>query len=151
MTLHHLMLFLHLLGVVTWVGGMAFAWGCLRPAATQLPPAQRLPLWVGVLSRFFGLVWGAIALILLSGIAMLLEVGMGHAPRAWHLMTLTGAVMIAVFVSIWFGPWRALRSAVGREDWAQGAVAMNRIRGRVAFNLGLGLLTIALATLGLGY
>lgn len=151
MTLHHLMLFLHVLGVVVWVGGMAFAWGCLRPAVTPLAPAQRLPLWVGVFRRFFPLVWIAVALILVSGVGMLLEVGMARAPRAWHLMATTGAVMIGVFVSIWFGPWRALRAAVAREDWAQGAIALNRIRARVEFNLGLGVVTIALATLGLAF
>ncbi|ANQ85086.1 hypothetical protein dqs_2049 [Azoarcus olearius] len=151
MTFHHLMLFLHLLGVTVWVGGMAFAWGCLRPAAMALPPAQRLALWAAVLRTFFALVWAAIGLILLSGVSMLLEVGMAGAPKAWHLMALTGAVMIAVFVSIWFGPWRALRAAVAREDWAQGAIAMQRIRARVAFNLALGIATIALATLGLGW
>lgn len=150
MTLHHLMLFLHVLGVAIWVGGMAFAWGCLRPAAMQLAPAQRLPLWAGVLARFFTLVWVAIALILVSGVGMLLEVGMAQAPKAWHVMLLTGLVMIAVFVSIWFGPWQALRAAVAREAWAPAAVAMNRIRSRVAFNLALGIATIAVATLGLG-
>lgn len=149
MSLHHLMLFLHLVGVIVWVGGMAFAWGCLRPAATALPPAQRLALWAGVLQRFFPLVWAAIALILLSGAAMLHEVGFAGAPLAWHLMTATGLVMIAVFGSIWFGPWRALRAAVATEDWARAAVAMNLIRQRVAFNLGLGTATVALASLGL--
>ena len=65
-------------------------------------------------------------------------------------MLLTGVVMIAVFVSIWFGPWRHLRNALAREDWAAGAVALNTIRQRVGFNLVLGIATIAIATLGLG-
>lgn len=150
MTIHHLMLFLHLVGVVVWVGGMAFAWLCLRPAAMQLPPDRRLSLWAAALQGFFPLVWVSIALILGSGFGMLLEVGFGGAPVAWHVMTLIGLVMIAVFVSIWFGPWMALRSAVGAEDWARAAVAMNRIRQRVGFNLALGLITTAVATLGLG-
>ena len=132
------------------MGGMAFAWLCLRPAAMQLPPDRRLSLWAAALQGFFPLVWVSIALILGSGFGMLLEVGFGGAPVAWHVMTLTGLVMIAVFVSIWFGPWMALRSAVGAEDWARAAVAMNRIRQRVGFNLALGLITTAVATLGLG-
>lgn len=151
MTLHHLMLGVHVLGVAIWVGGMAFAWLCLRPAATALPPDRRLPLWAAVLQRFFALVWAAIAAIVVSGFGMLLEVGFARAPLAWHLMSATGLVMIAVFVSIWFGPWRTLRAAVAAEDWARGAVAMNRIRQRVGFNLALGVLTIAVATLGLGF
>lgn len=150
MTYHHLMLFMHVLGVAVWVGGMAFAYLCLRPAAGFLPPAQRLPLWAAVFARFFRLVWIAVALIAISGGGMLLEVGFSRAPSAWHVMLGTGTVMIAVFLWIWFGPWPTLRAAVAREDWAAGAVALNRIRQKVGFNLGLGVATIAIATLGLG-
>lgn len=149
MTFQHISLFLHLVGVIVWVGGMAFAYGCLRPAAGALPPPQRLSLWVGVFSRFFPLVWAAIALILLSGGGKLALVGMKAAPPAWHVMLLTGLVMIAVFVSIWFGPWQALKKAVAAEDWPSGAVALNSIRRRVGLNLLLGVLTVAVATLGL--
>lgn len=151
MRLHYVMLFLHLLGVVLWVGGMAFAMLCLRPAMQFLPPAQRLPLMRGVLARFFPLVWLALACILVSGPAMLLEVGIRQAPRAWHVMVLTGGVMGGVFVSVWFGPWRRFSSAVAAEDWAAGAVELNRIRQRVSFNLHLGLATVAIATLGLAF
>lgn len=151
MTFHHVLLFLHLVGVVVWVGGMAFAWGCLRPAALQLAPAQRLALWADVLGRFFPLVWAAIGLIVLSGLAMLWHLGFARAPIAWHVMLLTGAVMIAVFVSIWLQPWPRLRAAVAASDWAAGAGALNTIRQRVGFNLILGLITVAVATLGLAY
>lgn len=150
MTFHHLLLFLHLVGVVTWVGGMAFAYFCLRPAAVSLPPALRLPLWTSVFARFFPLVWAAVILIGLSGVTMLVQVGFGQAPVAWHVMLLIGLVMIGVFLSIWFGPWPALREAVALEDWASGAVALNRIRQRVGLNIVLGYLTIGVATLGLG-
>lgn len=150
MTLRHLVLFLHLASVIVWVGGMAFAYLCLRPAATALPPSQRLPLWVGVFERFFPMVWAAVVLLPVTGIGRLIEVGFGNAPRAWHVMMLTGLVMIAVFLSIWFGSWRRLRAAVAREEWAAGAVALNQIRQRVGFNIVLGAVTVAIATLGLG-
>ena len=43
MDLHPLLLFLHVAGVVVWVGGMFFAYVCLRPeAASQLEPPPRL-------------------------------------------------------------------------------------------------------------
>jgi uncharacterized membrane protein len=151
MSFHHLMLFVHVSGVVVWIGGMAFAYLCLRPAAVALPPPQRLALWAGVLSRFFQLVWVAVALILVSGYSMLFETGYSRAPLAWNLMQVTGIVMVAVFVSIWAGPWRALQISVDAEDWARGAKALNRIRQRVGFNLVLGALTIAIATLGLAW
>lgn len=150
MTFRHLALFIHLASVVVWVGGMAFAYFCLRPAAMALPPAQRLPLWASVFGRFFPLVWVAVVLIFATGTGMLTGAGFAGAPRAWHVMLLTGLVMMAVFVSIWFGPWRDLRAAVAREDWAAGAVALNLIRQRVGLNLVLGFATVAVATLGLG-
>ena len=44
--LRQLLILLHLVGVITWVGGMFFAYFCLRPAAVEvLEPARRLPLW----------------------------------------------------------------------------------------------------------
>ena len=112
MKLHHFLLFIHLAGVVVWVGGMAFAHFCLRPAALALPPAQRLGLWRAVLGCFFRIVWVAIAVIVVSGFAMLLEVGFAQAPRSWHVMAAIGLLMAAIFASIWFGPWRALQQAV---------------------------------------
>lgn len=151
MTFHHLMLFLHLIGVVVWVGGMAFAYLCLRPAAVELPPALRLGLWARVFNNFFPLVWGAIVLLLFSGVTMLLEVGFKQAPVAWHLMLVTGLIMSGVFASLWFGPWRAMKQAVLGEDWARAAVALNLIRQRVGFNLALGTLTIAISSLGLAW
>jgi uncharacterized membrane protein len=149
MRLHLLMLFLHLLGVVLWVGGMAFAYLCLRPALAVLPPPQRLGLMRDVLGRFFPLVWVALGCILVSGAAMLLRIGMRQAPGAWHLMLVTGLVMTGIFLSIWFGPWKRLVAAVARDDWAAGAQALDVIRRRVGLNLVLGLATMAVATLGL--
>ena len=46
--MHPINLFFHVAGIVIWVGGMFFAWMCLRPvAATQLEPPVRLMLWAG--------------------------------------------------------------------------------------------------------
>ena len=151
MSFQHLALFLHLIGVVTWVGGMAFAYLCLRPAAGMLSPAERLALWQGVLERFFRLVWVSIALILLSGFGVLASVGFGNSPTAWHVMMLVGLVMIAIFVSLWFGAWPRLKRAVADQSWKEGAAALGVIRQRVAINLSLGVFNIATATLGLAY
>ena len=49
MTLSSLLLTLHLLAAVIWVGGMFFAYACLRPVAASLfEPPQRLTLWRSV-------------------------------------------------------------------------------------------------------
>lgn len=71
-----LSLFLHVLGVVVWVGGMFFAYMALRPAAASLlEPPQRLTLWAGVFDKFFPWVWLSVALILLTGLHMLMPLG----------------------------------------------------------------------------
>ena len=130
----------------------AFGGGLLHAVLDlELPPADRLGLWSRVLGRFFRIVWVAIGAIVVSGFAMLLEVGFAQAPRSWHVMAGVGLVMAAVFASIWFGPWRGLQQAVAEASWAQGAKAMNGIRQRVMLNLILGTLTAALATLGLAF
>ncbi len=49
-----LLIALHLLAAVVWVGGMFFAYMALRPvAATLFEPPQRLPLWTQTFTRFF--------------------------------------------------------------------------------------------------
>lgn len=151
MKLHHFLLFVHLAGVIVWVGGMSFAHFCLRPAALELAPAERLGLWRRVLGRFFPIVWLAVGATVVSGFAMLLEIGFARAPWPWHLMAAAGLVMTGVFASIWFGPWQALQQAVAAGSWAVGAQALNRIRQRVTFNLALGAFTLLLATLGLAF
>ena len=76
---------LHVLGVTVWVGGMFFAYMALRPAAAQvLDPPQRLPLWSETLGRFFRWVWVAVALILASGVHMMVTLG-GLPGAALHL------------------------------------------------------------------
>lgn len=146
-----LLLFLHVASVVIWVGGMFFAHQCLRPVAVaQLQPAQRLPLWVGVFSRFFPWVWGAVGLILASGVGMILQVGFKFAPLAWHLMFGLGLAMMAIFFHVYFAAFQRLKRHVAAQDWPAAGAALNQIRQLVGINILLGLLTIAVATVGKG-
>jgi len=67
MSINVLTLILHVLSVIIWVGGMFFAYMCLRPiAASQLEPPVRLQLWVGVFGKFFPFVWLAVILLPLT-------------------------------------------------------------------------------------
>ncbi len=151
MSLHIFLVFLHILGVTIWVGGMFFAHVCLRPAAASLEPQVRLPLLHAVLGRFFRWVALIVAVVLISGIAMMLHVGFANAPKGWHWMMTSGIVMMLIFGHIYGAGYRRLTRAVAAADWAAGAVAMNGIRRLVGINLLLGLLTIAFATLGAAY
>lgn len=144
-----LCLLLHVVSVAVWVGGMHFAHQCLRPvAAQQLDPPQRLPLWAGVFARFFPWVWVAVVLILLSGLAMILQVGFRLAPLSWHLMMTSGIAMMFIFAYVFFAPYRRLQRGVADKAWKEAGVALNQIRRLVGINLVLGYVTIAIATLG---
>ena len=140
------LLLLHLLGVIVWLGGMAFAHFVLRPAAVRvLEPPSRLPLLSAALERFFRIVALAIVAIVLSGLAIMGSVGFARAPVGWHVMLALGLLMAAVFVFIWVRLYPPLRSAVAGSQWPAAAAAMDRIRKLVFLNLCLGVLTVAAA------
>lgn len=144
-----LSLFLHVLGVVVWVGGMFFAYMALRPvAASVLEPPQRLTLWSGVFDRFFPWVWGSVILILLTGLHMLNFLGGLGAPLYVLAMFAIGIVMMLIFGHVFFSPYRKLKRAVSAQDWKAGGAALGLIRKLIGINLTLGLLTIVLAFLG---
>lgn len=139
-----LMKFLHIAAAIVWLGGISFMLFALRPAAAaQLPPPQRLPLIALVLQKFFVLVWPAIALLLLTGLAMLLAVGMKNAPPGWHLMFGIGLLMFALFGHLYFGPYRRLKLAVAAADWPEGGRRISQIATLAMSNLLLGTLAIA--------
>jgi uncharacterized membrane protein len=163
--LYALMVFLHVLAVVIWVGGMFLMHFAVRPVAVaQLPPAQRLPLLAEILSRFFGWVTIAVLLVLATGVAMIFGIGaaagaaeagksafgegMRLAHVSVHLMFAIGLVMSLVFAFIRLVPFVRLRSALAAQRLPDAAARLDVIRRLVAVNLALGVLTIAVATLG---
>ncbi|MDN3520482.1 DUF4149 domain-containing protein [Halomonas ramblicola] len=142
---------LHVLAATLWVGGMFFAWMVLRPvAAARLEPPQRLALWRGVFARFFPWVWAAVAVLLGTGLWMLFAVFGGMAGAGWHvhLMLAIGLAMMAIYLHLWFAPWRRLQRAVNAEEWPEGGRQLARIRRLVGINLILGLVTVAIASGG---
>ena len=139
-----LMKFLHLAAAIVWLGGIAFMLFSLRPAAAELlAPPQRLPLIAQVLHRFFTGVWLAVAILLITGLVMLLGVGMKNAPVGWHLMLGIGMLMFALFGHLYFGPFRRLRLAVSASDWPEGGRRVGQIAKLAMANLVLGALAIA--------
>ena len=141
---------LHILSAIVWVGGMFFAHQVLRPAAAVLEPGLRLTLWSRVLGRFFAWVFGAIVVLLLTGYIMVLGVYAGFAGVGLHihLMQGIGILMMLLFLHLYFAPWRRFRSAVARQDWAEGGRQLGRIRTIVTINLVLGVNVIAVASSG---
>lgn len=144
--LRQFLIFLHLSGVIVWVGGMVFAYFCLRPAAARvLEPQQRLPLWAATFGLFFRFVGIAIGFIFLSGFAMLFQTGFAFAPIGWYVMLALGFAMAGVFGHIDRKLYPVLRRHCDASDWTAAAAALNGIRRMVALNLVLAVCTVAAA------
>lgn len=136
---------LHVMGVVVWVGGMFFAHMALRPSVQSLAPPERLPLLAATLSRFIAWVAVAIVAILASGFAMMAM--MGAAGLHVHAMTALGLAMVGVYAYLVAVPLRILRGGVSAGDWPRAGAAMQRVRQLVGVNLVLGIAVIAIAYL----
>jgi uncharacterized membrane protein len=146
---------LHVLSIVVWVGGMAFAHFFLRPAVASLDPPVRVRLMHDVLGRFFKAVLAVSLLTLASGVWMLGRVakqavqsgGSFEMPLAWTVMTVLGVAMVAIFMHIRFALYKRLNAAVAASDWSAGGAALAQIRRWVSVNLGLGVVVLVVTLL----
>jgi uncharacterized membrane protein len=146
---------LHVLSIVFWVGGMAFAHFCLRPSVQLLEPPNRLRLLQAVMKRFFAGVLVAALLALATGLWMIgrvakesVQAGLNFAmPLDWTIMATLGIVMIAIFGHIRFALFKRMSRAVQASDWPAAGAAMASIRQWVLVNLVIGVLVIAIALL----
>ncbi|MGH8443190.1 MAG: CopD family protein [Nevskiaceae bacterium] len=138
---------LHLLAATVWVGGMFFAFVCLRPAAAHLDPSHRMRLWADALTAFFRWVWICIAVLLATGLWMTFKVlgGFKGAGLHVHLMLGAGVLMMLLAAHVFFAPLRRLRAAVAASHWADAGKALGQVRALIAVNLLLGLAVVAIA------
>ncbi len=146
-----ILLTLHILSVVIWVGGMFFAHIALRPVANLiLEPPLRLPLMSQVLGRFFPWVWVAVILLWITGLWLIFGVygGMGKTAMYIHIMLTLGIVMTVLFMYIVFIPFVALKEAISKKDFKSAGGYLATIRQIIVTNLWLGIITIVVATAG---
>ena len=148
--LYALLKTVHVLCVIVWIGGMAFAQFFLRPALELLPPPQRLQLMHEVLRRFFAAALGLGLLILVTGLGLMLASGLGRLPLAWLVMAGLGTVMLAVLLHLRFVRFAKFAQAVLSADWPLARGHLAGIRRWVAINLGLGGLIVVVVLLGQG-
>jgi uncharacterized membrane protein len=141
----------HVLAAVVWVGGLFFAYTVLRPTVAEMfELSLRLSLWRNIFRRFFVWVWLAIILLPVTGYWMIFGHLGGMEYVGWHihLMQALGIVMILLFLHVYFAPYRRLRLAVLSDNVEAGARSLNQIRMFVGFNLILGVIVILVATAG---
>jgi uncharacterized membrane protein len=146
MTAMALLKLVHLLAIVLWVGGMAFAHFFLRPAVHALDPPLRLPLMQRVLQRFLDAAGIAVLAALVTGVALM---AMGVRGAHINAMALLGLLMAAIYGHVRFALYPRLRRAVGAKDWPAGGAAMAQVRLWVGINLALGVFVTAVAVLRL--
>ena len=139
---------LHVLAAVLWVGGMFFAYMALRPAALKLEPPQRLMLWSETFERFFPWVWGSVVVLPFTGYWMIFTMfgGFDSTPLYALIMQYIGIAMIAIFLHVFFAPYRRLRRFVAAEDFPAAGKQLAQIRKLIALNLSLGLITVVIAS-----
>ncbi|MBF0399420.1 MAG: hypothetical protein HQL90_01485 [Magnetococcales bacterium] len=144
-----LLLALHVLAAVIWVGGMFFAHMFLRPAASTMELEPRVNLWCNVLSRFFPWIWGITLVIPLSGYTLLLTL-FEPAYASWYIILMQGLgwSMISVFTFTFFTYYRKMKRMVHRQLIPEAGLYLNRIRNMVSINLILGIGTILIAVTG---
>jgi uncharacterized membrane protein len=137
---------LHLLCAVLWVGGMFFAYVILRPSMAAIEAPQRMLLHTRVFKSFFLVVWHLMPLLIITGFAMLFGFLGGMDGASWqiHAMLGIGLLMAAIFLALFFGPYRQFRRTTDRNRMAS---TLDSIRKLIGVNLVLGLITVIIAGL----
>ena len=146
---------IHVLAVILWVGGMAFAHFFLRPSVQSLEPPVRLRLLQAVMKRFFSVVLWASLVVLATGLWMIgrtaketVQAGLAfNMPLDWTIMATLGIVMILIFGHIRFALFKRLTRAVAASDWPAAGAAMASIRSWVFVNLCIGVVIVCVTLL----
>jgi uncharacterized membrane protein len=149
--MHKLWIFLHLVGVVVWLGGMFFLLHCLRPSLEAIEGPQRPKLMLAVQGKFFKMVTVSLVLIWGSGLAMLgtaISNGLKPWPVGWHVMITLAAVMTILFFYIRFSLFAQAQRAFAAAKPGELGPIMEKIRICVMTNMGLGFVVVAAAIFG---
>ena len=139
-----LVLALHLISIIMWIGGGAYAAVVLRPSLSLLDQTQRNSVHLQTMARFFKGLTHAIPTTLITGWLLVLhEGGFANAPWTTNVMQLLGLIMAALFVRMYMGTYQKLRRAIR----PQGS-GFDSVRKQVLVIVALGIITVLAACLG---
>ncbi len=131
--------FLHVLGVLIWIGGMFYTLFVLKPALSILGK-EKLNLVPQVMGRFFKYVWLAIFLLLVTGGY---RAHLHTGSYLFNIKLLLYLVMVLVFSFIYFVLYKNLQ----KSPTDQRPLIINRITLLIKINFVLGLVIILLIEL----
>ncbi len=145
-----ILLSLHLLAAIVWVGGLFFMLLVLRPALLSLPSPLPLGVMRRALGRFLPMVWICVALLVATGYACVFLIFGGFAAAGWHVrvMHASGMTMVALFLLLWFGPWRRFRQHLDGGNMEAAVRSLGLIRRIAMINLLLGVITACVSVTG---
>ena len=138
-TLYLAMVWLHIVGATIWIGGMVMAAFVMLPQIRQLQEPERSRFRWRFLRRFRAVMWGAFAVVGVSGLLVLALRGVqldDLLDPAWHSTTFGRVISLKIGLYAAGGALTLLH-----ERARSGAQA--RALGRLV--LGLGLATVLLA------
>ncbi len=121
MDIHTLFLWLHVLGVVAWIGGIIYILAVLLPNMPKVALRDRANFVPPLLRRFLAVVWTSVVIILVTGFYRIFVLWNAASPEFWTtpngrlLMEKLGLVVLilGVVLSITFRAVPAAISHVG--------------------------------------
>lgn len=150
-----LIVFIHVLSVVVWVGGMIAIRFALHPSLTVIDDtSKKQELMIGVLNRFFLMVSTAIVFAGLTGITMMVGIGFKGVPDLYvavHIKTQIWIVMAIVYGVIYYRFAKAKKffEAGNNEMTAKYLAPLAKVL--IPINIFLGVVAIMLGVVLRGY
>ena len=95
-----LLIWIHLVAAISWIGGMIFLSVVLVPILKREPFAsQKTLLFLAMARRFRLVVWGVIAVILFTGLLLLHQRGIPIAdPSSWPTILSVKLALVAILL-----------------------------------------------------
>lgn len=144
-----LMLWLHTLAAVSWIGGMVFNLFVLRLSVGVIDAGDRVKLALTVLRRFILLVWICVVVLAISGIYLSvlrvssLQILMdSYFGRILLLKLIIVMVMVSIVAFIRYNRLPLLESLTGTPEIGR---VLGRVVSLVRLNLALGAVVLLLS------
>ena len=151
---------IHLIGTVTWIGGMIFYVLILMPSMKAIEPSQAGKLVGALTKRYAIFVWGAIILLIVTGILISLNrnVRLFQNTRGILLgikhIVIACMIIVGAVISKGIGPRLAAPPKLPPDSAAPPSgpppqiIKLRKLAGRLgSLNLLLGIAVLALTTL----
>jgi copper resistance protein D len=149
--LHYVVIFIHLIAAISWIGGMLFLSLVLAPLVRpRNTPPEFMALFRTAARRFRLVVWSAIALLLGTGPILLHQRGLSFAhPGQWPDVLRIKIGLVAIFIlltvahDLLIGTYRRITALPGRTTMEHILLRTSAWLPRVALLVALAIVVAA--------